>query len=119
MRRFKNMRWRAWLATFVCCLFVAVATSGCASRETGEMAAGRESYLVQGVVQEISPAAGMLLVKPNKEKAVRLVIDQETSFAGVSSAAAIEKRQRVKAWYILDGEQNRAVKIEKMPDLGC
>lgn len=119
MRRLNWMRRGAWLVMFVGCLFVAVSTSGCAIRETGAMAAGQETYLVQGVVQEISPAAGMLLVKPNKEKAVQLVIDQETSFAGVSSAAAIEKRQRVKAWYILDGGQNRAVKIEKMPDLGC
>ena len=119
MRRFNGMTRTAWLATFLCCLIVAVSTFGCAIRETVETTVGQESYVVQGIVKEISPEAGGLLVKPDKGQAVQLVIDRNTSFAGVSSAAAIEKRQRVKAWYIPDGEKNRAVKIEKVPDLGC
>jgi len=42
-----------------------------------------------------------------------------TELVGLSSLEEISKRQRVKVWYEVEKERNRAVKLEKLPELGC
>lgn len=114
------MNIRARLAALACWAVAALLVSGCAGVGPAATAGpGDETLLVQGLVQEISPATGVLAVKPSKEKAVSLSIDHRTTFSGVPSAAALEKRQRVHVWYRVVGDKKIAVRIEKMPDQGC
>jgi hypothetical protein len=120
MRHAIMMNMRARLAALICWAVAALVLSGCAGVGPAATAGpGEEPLLVQGLVQEISPATGTLAVKPNKEKAVYLSIDSRTAFSGVSSATALAKRQRVHVWYRVDGDRKIAVRIEKMPDQGC
>jgi hypothetical protein len=79
----------------------------------------QEFVFVQGKARAISLENGTITVKPNKSKKIKIVIDAATTFKGASSLKDIEKANRVKVWYVLDGEDKKAVKIEKLPELGC
>ncbi|MEN8199996.1 MAG: hypothetical protein ABFR63_07985 [Thermodesulfobacteriota bacterium] len=47
-------------------------------------------------------------------------MDEGCDFVGVPLLENLEKEQRVKVWYnSAGGDENRALKLEKLPDLGC
>ena len=79
----------------------------------------QEFVLVEGKARAISLESNTITVKPNKGKRIEMVLDSATTFKGASSLQDIEKANRVKVWYILDGENKRVLKIEKLPELGC
>lgn len=80
----------------------------------------QEFLLVEGKARAISLETNTLTVKPNKGKKMEFILDSATTFKGdVSSLKDIEKNNRLKVWYILDGDKKKALKIEKIPDLGC
>ena len=79
----------------------------------------QEFVFVEGKARSISLESNTITVKPNKDKKIEIVLDPTTTFKGASSLKDIEKANRVKVWYIIDGENKRAVKIEKLPELGC
>ena len=79
----------------------------------------QEFVLVEGKARDISPEENTLTVKPRKGKKVKVVLDPSVSFKGASSLQDIEKANRVKVWYIIDGDYKRAFKVEKLPELGC
>ena len=79
----------------------------------------QEFVFVEGKVRSISLESNTVTVKPNKSKKIKIVLDSATTFKGASSLKDIEKANRVKVWYVLDGENKRALKIEKLPELGC
>jgi len=81
--------------------------------------ADQEFVLIEGKARNISLENNTITVKPNKGKKIKIVLDLATTFKGASSLKDIQKPNLVKVWYILDGENKRALKIEKMPDLGC
>jgi len=43
----------------------------------------------------------------------------ETLLEGVSMIDELEKKQQVKVWYSIEENENKAIKIKKMMDLGC
>jgi hypothetical protein len=77
------------------------------------------ALVVKGQVKEISSAARTLAVKPKKGAAVPIIVTDQTTFVGFSALEQILPKQRVQVWYFSNGESNLAVKIEKMPELGC
>jgi hypothetical protein len=75
--------------------------------------------IVKGQVKEISSAAKTLVVKPKKGEPVPLIVTSQTTFAGFSALEQLSPKQPVQVWYYSKGESNLAVKIEKLPELGC
>lgn len=79
-----------------------------------------EKFLVvKGKIKEISYADKTFVVKPNKGPTVQIIFTDRTTFVGFSSMEEITRKQPVQVWYFTNGESNLAVKIEKMPELGC
>jgi hypothetical protein len=91
-----------------------------AQEDTTGMTLEHDFLLVEGKVSSVSIESNELTVKPNKGKKVMVLVDSETIFLGeAASLLDIEKRQKVKVWYLTEGERNRAIKVEKIPKLGC
>ncbi len=74
---------------------------------------------VRGIVSRVYPDKMQISVKPAKGKRVRITIDLQTILEGVSHPDEFEKGQQLKVWYHEEGDVLRAVKIEKMMELGC
>ena len=89
------------------------------SSETAEGTSAEINQYVKGKVKKISHAAGTMVVKPNKGAAVHLILTNQTTFVGFSSIEEISPKQPVEVWYFPQGDSNMAVKIEKLPELGC
>jgi hypothetical protein len=75
--------------------------------------------IVKGQVKEISSAAKTLVVKPKKGEPVPLIVTSQTTFVGFFLFDDLAPKQRAQVWYYSNGESNLAVKIEKLPELGC
>ena len=90
-----------------------------AQEELEERSVDQEFSFVEGKARAVSVENNIITVKPNKGKKVEIFIDLSTVFKGASSLEDIEKNNRVKVWYVLDGEGRKAVKVEKLPELGC
>ena len=78
-----------------------------------------QALVIQGKVRSVAPETGELAVKPDKGERLTVVVDGYTKLQGFSALKELEKKQRVKVWYIVEGEKNKAVKVEKLPELGC
>ena len=89
-----------------------------AQNSTSEMSFN-EALFTEGVVKRISLKKKLITIKPSKAERVKIQIDEHTDFTGMSALEELEKGQRVKIWYTVIGEENRAVKVERLPDLGC
>ena len=75
--------------------------------------------LIQGSVREVSVEDSSIVVKRSKAGRVNILVAPQIDLIGVSSIAELKKGQQVKIWYNTVGEENRAVKVELLPDLGC
>lgn len=78
-----------------------------------------QALVLQGKVREVSPENNELAVKPDKGEWITVVFDDFTKIIGFTALKELEKKQRVKVWYIIEGTKNKAVKVEKLPELGC
>lgn len=87
--------------------------------QTNSEAPAEKPLVVKGQVKEISQAAKTLVVKPKKGEPVSIIVTERTTFAGFSALEQIAPKQPVQVWYFSNGESNLAVKIEKLPELGC
>ena len=84
-----------------------------------EMSMGKSVVFVNGRIASLSTKTKLMIVKPYKDKKIRIQLADETDFVDFYSLGELEKGLRVKVWYRADGENNRAVKIQKLPELGC
>jgi hypothetical protein len=89
-----------------------------AQNSTPEMST-LETLYIQGSVRRIFPEKKMILVKVSKGEKMLILVGQQTGFVGISSLEELEKGQHVKVWCTVVGEENRAVKVEKLPEVGC
>ena len=78
-----------------------------------------ETLTIKGKVRKISFEENTLLVKPDKGKSVRIIFHEQTKLVDFDSFEEIEKKKPVKVWYTVEGEDNIAVKIERLPEVGC
>ncbi len=113
----KNIQ-TGWLVILAGCLIFFSASFVSADSSSSEMSV-EEALLIQGSVRKVLTEQNTIYVKINKEEKMQILIDPQTDFVGLSSFAELHKEQRVKVWYSLVGEKNRAVKVELLPDLGC
>jgi hypothetical protein len=73
----------------------------------------------RGLISSVYLDKMQISVRPPKEKRIIITIDPDTIFEGVKRIDELQKKQQVKVWYSPAGDENRAVKIKKMMDLGC
>ena len=107
------------LPLFLGLLLVAEWNTVFAEEGIGGRSVDQEFVLVEGKVRSIAIDDGTITVKPNKGKKVVVIIEPTTAYTGDSSLGEIKKNDVVKVWYVVDGENNIAIKVEKLPDLGC
>ncbi|MBC8316681.1 MAG: hypothetical protein H8E41_02165 [Desulfobulbaceae bacterium] len=107
------------LPLFLGLLLVAEWNTVFAEEGIGGRSVDQEFVLVEGKVRSIAIDDGTITVKPNKGKKVLVIIEPTTAYTGDASLGEIKKNDVVKVWYVVDGENNIAIKVEKLPDLGC
>lgn len=100
------------------CLLLFLAPVVAAQNNTSEMSVN-ETLLIQGTVRRVLPGKKTIFVKVDKGAKVQILVGQRTGFVGISSLEELKKGQRVKVWYTVVGEEKRAVKVEKLLELGC
>lgn len=90
-----------------------------AANESFEEVSTEEMLFVRGLISKVYPERMQISVRPPKGSSVRIRLDPETILEGVSRIDDFEKEQQVKVWYAPGDGDNRAIKIEKMMELGC
>ncbi len=100
------------------CLLLFLAPVVAAQDSISAMSAD-ETLLIQGTVRRVLLKEKTISVKVDKGKKIQILVGQLTGFVGISSLEELKKGQRVKVWYTVVGEENRAVKVEKLLELGC
>ncbi|MBT8332794.1 MAG: hypothetical protein HKP41_01755 [Desulfobacterales bacterium] len=78
-----------------------------------------ERLFVRGLVSSVNIQDMVISVRPLKGKRIPIQLIPETILEGVSGIDKFEKKQQVKVWYIIEDNENRAIKIKKMMELGC
>ena len=78
-----------------------------------------ETMFVRGLISGVYDEKMQIAVRPLKGKRVVISIGPDTLLEGVSQLDELEKKQQVKVWYSIEDDGNKALKIEKMMDLGC
>jgi hypothetical protein len=73
---------------------------------------------VKGHIRSVSVSDQTFILKKVKGK-MRLTLDPQTVFEGFSKLKDLKPEDLVRVWYRLDATRNIAVKIAKLPDLGC
>ena len=111
-------RLTAILISFTGCLLLLFTSSAGANASNSEMSIA-DTLQIEGVVRSVGAAEDMIRVKVKKGGLLTLQVDRYTQFVDVITLQELEKGQRVKVWYTTVGKDNRAVKIEKLPELGC
>lgn len=113
LKRYKNLKqlWIVSLAISLCVFAMAVNITVAGDQF--------DTPPLIGVVIKMSPAKGVLVVKPANSEKQQLVFTEHTALKGVQVVQEIKVRKKVKVWYVLEKDLLRAVKIEVMPDLGC
>jgi hypothetical protein len=89
------------------------------ANNTLEEVSTEDTLYVRGLVSKVYLDKMQISVRPPKGKSVRISIDPDTILEGVSQIDEFEKEQQVKVWYSADDDNNRAIKIIKMLELGC
>ena len=106
------------LITLIGCLLLFWAPFVDAQNNTSGMSVD-EPLFIQGIVKQISLEKKIITVKPGKEERVKIQVDEQTNYVGMSTLEELKKGQRVKVWYTPVGDKNIAEKVERLPDLGC
>lgn len=109
---------RIWLAVLIGFVTVFVASFSFAQAETSALS-GDGLLTLQGIVRQVSAEKNLFSVKVSKGKKLKILFSSQTRTIGLPSPATLKKGERVKVWYQRTGEENRAVKVELLPELGC
>ncbi len=54
-----------------------------------------------------------------KGERLQILLSPQTKLIGIPLLDMLKKGARVKVWYSTFGEENRAMKVELLPELGC
>ncbi len=87
--------------------------------EYAEDGSNPEYVYVKGMVHSLAPADHSLTVRPRKGPGITMFINPETELVGVKSLENLQVKQVIKAWYKPGEKVNDALKIVRLPDLGC
>ena len=106
------------LIILISCLLLFWAHFVDAQNNTSEMSVD-EPLFIQGSVMRISLVKKTIFVKQGKDERIKIQVDEQTGFVGMSTLEELKKGQRVKVWYNTIGDIDMAEKVERLPDLGC
>jgi hypothetical protein len=122
--RGEHMKRRKKTIVLFCTLFCLTILSGWQvppgnSAELFEEMSTEGLLYTRGLISSVSLDKMQIAVRPPKDKRIVITIDPDTIFEGVKRIDELQKKQQVKVWYSPADDQNKAVKIKKMMDLGC
>lgn len=101
-------------------LLIVLSAAPLAAGDSFEEMSTEGRLFVRGLISGVHPDRMQISVRPAKGELVRVSIDADTVLEGVSRIDELKKEQQVKVWYAPDKDNNnRALKIEKMMELGC
>ncbi len=113
-----NNRLLQWIVVFIGIVSFSIASF--ATAESYFTTPYDDSVLIhQGIVRKISLQNSSFLVKFSKKEKLQILFSTQTTLIGIPSMVMLKKGARVKVWYSTDGEENRAMKVELLPELGC
>jgi len=114
----QQKRLTGMIIVLIGCLLLFSTPLVAAQNNSSEMS-NDEPLFIQGSVKRISLKKKIITLKPSKQERVEFKVDEHTDFIRMSALEELKKGQRLKVWYTAVGNEKRAVKIEKLPDLGC
>lgn len=114
-RKYRGISLQSWILMITFFLFFVPAYA----QNTNDAATENSGTIIQGIVAFVAPAEDKVIVKPSKGDRIKFIITEQTNFVGIDSAYELSKDDRVKVWYDFNDNDNRAVQLEKLPDLGC
>ena len=103
------------LAMFIICL----SSLQAAADESFDEVSTEEMRYVRSLISKVYPDRMEISIRPPKGGVVRIALDPDTILKGLSRIDDLEKEQQVKVWYSTEDGNNRAIRIEKMMELGC
>ncbi len=116
----KKQNDRMVLLTAVLVGLVTVFSCSFSLAQSGTPAASGDNILfLQGIVRQVSSKNNSFSVKISKGKKLKILFSPQVELKGIASLTELKKGARVKVWYKSTGEENRAVKVELLPELGC
>lgn len=78
-----------------------------------------KELIIKGLVRSVSVSDQTLILSQEKGQKTQFTIDRQTVFVGFSNLKDLQRKDRIKVWYRSDSTRNTAVKIVKLPELGC
>lgn len=104
-----------------CVSLIASGVAWSESQDSMVVSIGQTSaeLIVKGKVRKISFETNTILLKPKKGGRISIIFSEKTELKGFDHFQEIQKKQALKIWYTVEGENNIAIKIEKIPELGC
>ncbi len=106
------------ILTLIGCMFLLAVPFAVAQEDTTGMSIDGAQY-TKGTIKQVSKSRQRIVIKPEKGERIKIYIDGQTSFVKMNSFDEFKRGQQLKIWYTADGDKNKAVKIEKLPDVGC
>ena len=113
-----NKRLKLWLSVLIGVILISGGSISFAQADTSVLS-DDGLLTLQGIVRKVSVENNSFLVKISKGKRLQIVFSSQTETIGLPSPAILNKGERVKVWYNHTGKENRAVKVELLPVLGC
>lgn len=111
-------RQAGWLVILTGCLLLFTPSFVTAQDSSSEISV-EETLFTQGSIRKVSVENNTISVKVSKKERIQIMVTPLTDYIGMKSLTELKKGQRVKVWYTLTGEENRAVKVELLIDTGC
>ncbi len=116
-----NVRFRS-KPVFVCFVFLSfwlTLVEPAAAAQYDDDVSSKDSLFVKGMINTISPEDRSITIKQKKGPGITVRINAETEFSGVEKFENLQARQMIKLWYRPEQDGNTALKIVKLPDMGC
>ncbi len=113
-----NNRLVIWITVFLGIVSISLASFVFAEADF-ETSSDDSVLILQGIVRKVSLKNNSFLVKVSKGERLQILLSPQTKLIGIPLLDMLKKGARVKVWYSTFGEENRAMKVELLPELGC
>jgi len=90
-----------------------------AAMQYNEDVSSQDYLFVKGMVRSVSSKNQAITLEQKKGPDIVVTVNPETELVGVGKYEELQVRQVIKVWYRPGQGGNSALKIIKLPDLGC
>lgn len=107
---------------FICLVFLGfllMLSGPLPAAQFDEDVSSQDSLYIKGMINTVSAGDRSITIKQKKGPRITVRINAETEFGGVKKFEDLETSQMIKLWYRPEQGGNTALKIVKLPDLGC